>query len=472
MKKIIFSLQLILLVTITQASDTTRIIILHTNDTHAKIDNMAKIAYQIDFFKQRFENVFVFSAGDIFTGNPIVDKFNNPGFPMIDLMNDMQYDVSCIGNHEFDYGQDILNKRINQANFPFICANIDASASELNQPLPFIRINTGDISIGVLGFIQIDDNGYPSSNPLRLGGLKFTNAIKTANNYKKYSDSADILIALTHLGYRADVKLAKKLNFFDAIIGGHSHTFLPTGQIVKNTLIVQTGSYYKNLGVLTILYADGEVVSVTDSLIDIENSENFNQQIQNKIDGFNSNPYFETVIGYAETDIVGSNQLGALMTDAIRDTLGVDIAFQNIGGIRLGSISQGNITIKNVLELSPFGNTFVVFDLNVKQIKKLIEYTYKFHNENELEVSGINITLVLKSNGKLKSVILEDYNGQELKDGVFSVAVNNYMSLAYSLPFMKNGKDTGIIDAGCTMAYIKKTKNVDYSDIKRVIQRK
>ncbi|MBN2663020.1 MAG: bifunctional metallophosphatase/5'-nucleotidase [Bacteroidales bacterium] len=469
MKKIIVTFQIIFFVFFVYASDTTRIIILHTNDTHAKIDNMAKIAFQIEKIKQQYSNVFVFSAGDIFTGNPIVDKFKDHGYPMIDLMNDLQYDVSCLGNHEFDYGQGILNQRISQANFPFICANIDASTAEFNQPKPFVKFTVDNLTIGIVGFIQIDDNGYPASNPLHLDNLKFTDAVKTANEYKKYSDSADVLIALSHLGYKADVKLAKKLTFFDVIIGGHSHTLLPEGHKIKQTLVVQAGSYNEMLGVLTILYVDGKVVSVTDSIIDIENSTEINPDVQTKIDNYNINPYFETVIGYADFEILGDDQLGALMTDAMRDTLSVDIAFQNIGGIRIHTIPQGDITIKQILELSPFGNTFFVMDLTVSQIKKLIEYTYKFHNSNELQVSGVNIKLFLKPNGKLKKIKIENYNGTEITEGTFSVAVNNYMALSYSLSFLKNGTDTGIIDAGCTMAYIKKQKKINYSGVKRVI---
>lgn len=468
MKKTLLFFQIMFFVAFVYSSDTTRIVILHTNDMHAKIDNMAKIAFQIEKIKQQYANVLVFSAGDLFTGNPIVDKFKEPGYPMIDLMNDLHYNLSCIGNHEFDYGQDILNQRISQANFPFICANIDASTAELNQPKPFYKFNIDDITIGVVGFIQIDDNGYPASNPLHLTNLKFVDVVKTANEYKKYSDSADILIALSHLGFKTDIKLAKKLSFFDAIIGGHSHTLLPHGQKVKQTLIVQAGSYNEMLGVLTILYVDGKVISVTDSIIDIENSFDINPDVQTKIDNYNINPYFETVLGYADFEIVGDDQLGALMTDAMRDTLDVDIAFQNIGGIRLHSIPQGEITIKQILELSPFGNTFVVMDLTVDQIKKLIEYSYKFHKNNELQVSGINIKLFLKPNGKLKKIKLEKYDGTEITEGIFSVAVNDYMALSYSLSFLKNGKDSGIIDASCTMEYIKKIKKINYSGVKRV----
>ncbi len=73
----------------------------------------------------------------------------------------------------------------------------------------------------------------------------------------------------------------------------------------------------------------------------------------------NNNPFFDEVIGQAKDSIIGKNELGTLMTDAMRDTLHCDIAFQNIGGIRVHEIPAGNITRKQILELSPFGNTFI-----------------------------------------------------------------------------------------------------------------
>ncbi len=471
MKKIIFLFSMIYCLSLIGliAQDTTKIVIVHSNDMHSKIDNMAKVAYQIEKIKAENENVFVFSAGDLFTGNPIVDKFKQPGYPIVDLMNLLEYDLTCIGNHEFDYGQKILKQRISQAQFSFICANVNAENAIINQPEPFARFFTKDsISIGVLGFIQLNNNGLPSTNPANLKNLKFTKTLDTLSSFQHYSDSADILLALTHLGYKTDVKVAQNYNFFDAIIGGHSHSLLPNGEIVYGTLVTQAGSYYQTIGVLTILFSNNQVISVTDSIVYIDKISEYSEKISNKIDKYNNNPYFNTVIGVAQDTIKGNQQLGALMTDAIIDSLDVDIAFQNIGGIRINQIPKGNITIKYVLELSPFANTYMIFELTKKQIKNLIEYAYSIHKANELQVSGIYFTLILDNNNNLKKVTLEDYNGNVLKNKKYRVAVNNYMALSYKLDFLKNGKDTKVEDAGCTINFIKKKKTINYSGTKRV----
>ena len=107
----------------------TEIIILHTNDMHSRIDNFGKLAYLADSLRRTHKYVFLVAAGDNFTGNPIVDMYPDKGFPMIELMNMLHYDVSAIGNHEFDMGQELQNKRREQAHFPFVSCNIDASGA-------------------------------------------------------------------------------------------------------------------------------------------------------------------------------------------------------------------------------------------------------------------------------------------------------------------------------------------------------
>ncbi len=451
------------------AGDTTTIIILHTNDMHAHIEKFSPMASYVEMFREKYPNVFLFSAGDIFTGNPIVDKYPEPGFPIIDLMNRVGYNVSAIGNHEFDYGQETLLKRITQANFPFICANMEVTPqSILEQPKPMVTFYTKDsLKILVLGLLQTGKNGLPDALPSKLKGINFKNPIKVAKKYKTYRDSCNVFIALTHLGVKTDRILAAKDPFFDAIVGGHSHTVLPHGEMVKNTLIVQAGHYTDYLGVLTLKLVNGKVVSKQDSLMSLEMGIACHYEISQLIFKYNQSSDLNTVIGIAKQNINGLDNLGALITDAMRKKMNVDIAFQNKGGIRIEKIPQGNITIKQIYELSPFGNTFVRYNLTVKKIKRLIRYAYSLHQDNELQVSGLKINLVV-INKKLKQIFLQNENGEPLTKKIYSVAINNYMASAYKLPFLKNGKATGIEDATTTINFIKQKKVIDYTGIRRV----
>ncbi len=453
-------------------NDTTTIIILHTNDMHAKIDRYPKIAYLIDSIRGLYKNTFLVSAGDLFTGNPVVDKYPQPGEPMIILMNKIGYNLSCIGNHEFDVGQKNLNLAFKEAKFPFICANINTRNSQLIQPKPFYKLKTKNgVTIGFLGLIELEKDGYPASNPNKLTGLKFYDPIKTVAKYRSYKDSANVFILLSHLGVKTDMKVAKKYpGLFDAIIGGHSHTLLRNGIWVGNTLVTQAGSYLRYLGILTLKVYKGHLVYKSDTVISIKTTKNYDKKIAELVKKFDNTPQFNVVIGQTKHDIVGKQNLGALITDAMRDTLHCDIAFQNAGGIRVHKLPAGPITIKEIYEMQPFSDTLYVYKLNVKQIKKLIRYAYDLYGRNELLVSGINVELYVDKDKNLKKIKLFDYKGHEIKKGIFTVGINDYMASAYVLPFLKEKHiDTHVVDAAATMNFIKKISPiVDYQNKHRV----
>jgi 5'-nucleotidase/UDP-sugar diphosphatase len=155
----------------------TEILILHTNDMHSRIDNFGKLAYLADSLRKTHKYVFLVAAGDNFTGNPIVDMYPDKGFPMIELMNNLHFDVTALGNHEYDMGQELQNKRRQQATFPFISCNIEVSGAVAKPYEPYVILKAGKIKIPFLGILQLGENGLPDSHPSRLDGLKFANGI-------------------------------------------------------------------------------------------------------------------------------------------------------------------------------------------------------------------------------------------------------------------------------------------------------
>jgi 5'-nucleotidase/UDP-sugar diphosphatase len=470
MKKFtVLILVLLFSIKIYAANDTTEIIIIHTNDMHSKIDNFAKFALFVDSYKKKYEHVFVISAGDIFTGNPITDQYEKRGWPIIDLMNQIPYDLTCIGNHEFDYGQKDLNYLTENSNFPYICANIEITdEAELYDKEPYHKLSTDNgITLGFLGLIQIGDNMLPATNPIHLNGIRFSDPIATAKEYETYKDSSDIFIALTHLGFEKDIVLAETHSFFDVIIGGHSHTKIPSGKFIDDILISQSGSYMNYAGVLSLSYAGGELIEKKDTMISLRDVNEFDPEIQKIIDTYNNNPKFNEVLAIAENEITGNDELGALITDAMIDTLKTDIAFVNNGGIRLHNIEKGDIRLKQVFELSPFSNTYIIYDLNPQEIKELINYAFDLRSTNELQVSGLHIKFILE-NDQLKKTILKDKNGKKLKNKKYSVAINDYMAATYQLDFLANWNETAVVDSECLIHYLKKKKTINYSGVQRV----
>ena len=169
-KKILLLLFLSCLISLGQE----KVIIFSINDMHSRIENFSKIKPLIDKEKGKGNKVFFVCAGDIFSGNPVVDNYTEKGFPIIDLLNRTGLDISVIGNHEFDYGQRVLSDRIAQANFPFICANFSGGRGELSNVKGFEIIQKDGFSIAYIGSVETGNFGrYPLTHPKKVEGLFF-----------------------------------------------------------------------------------------------------------------------------------------------------------------------------------------------------------------------------------------------------------------------------------------------------------
>ena len=454
---------------VSAAGDTTRIIILSTNDMHARIDNFSKLAYLADSLRRIYANVFLVAAGDNFTGNPVVDQYPEQGYPMIDLMNKLHYDVSAIGNHEFDLGQENLKKRMAQATFPFISCNIDASGTSLNQPKPYIILKTADgKKLAILGAIQLGENGLPDSHPDKLKGLRFEDGIAKALTYKSLRKQSDIFIALTHLGIEKDTVLARRMNELDMIIGGHSHTLMEKPLFVDGVMITQAGSGLKYTGKITVLVCSGKVVGRSYELINLNNISGKDKVIQGLIDKYNDNPALNEVVATAAQAITGEDALGSLMTDAITDRMGLDIAFQNNGGIRMGELAAGDILMKDIYKLDPFGNMIVKLRMNAAELKSLIASAYNREKSLDLQISGLSYYLLVDSAGLLKEVHLMDCKGKSLDpEKEYTVGINSYLASSYRFEHRDSGVSLYTTTAQALIDYLKAQKVVDYTGVKR-----
>lgn len=452
-----------------KSGKTTEIIILHTNDMHAKIDNMGKLAYLADSLRKMHPYVFLFAAGDNFTGNPVVDMVEDKGYPMIDLMNRCGFNLSAIGNHEFDLGQDQFNARRKQANFPFISCNIDASGAKLKQPEPYYILKAGKVKIPVLGIIQLGENGLPDSHPSRLEGLKFTDGIRKAAEFSKLKKKYGMLIALTHLGVEMDEPLAKAMPQLDLIIGGHSHTMMTQPMMVGDVMIVQTGSGLKNVGKTTLVVRDKKIVRRTYELIPLASITGTNPEVQALIDKYNDNPELNKEIAIAEAPLEGEDELGSMMTDAITSRLKVDFAFQNVGGIRISNLQKGAIRLKDVYRLDPFGNLVVTYTMNTEEIRSLICNAFNRGKAIDLEVSGMSYTIVTDDQGNCKDVIMKDKTGKPLDAAKeYKVGVNSYISASYKFDHRDPGTTTYTTSAQALIDYLQDVKKVNYAGVKRV----
>ena len=450
----------------------TEVIILHVNDMHARIDNLPKLAYLADSLRKHHPNVFLVSAGDNFTGNPVVDMIADKGYPMIDLMNRCGFTVSAMGNHEFDLGQEILNKRFEQAKFPFICCNLDASGSALKQTRPYLILDVEKtIHIALLSMIEINDKGIPDAHPSKMKGIKFQNGISKAREFSWLKKKYGILIGLTHLGVETDVKLADSVPEFDEIIGGHSHTLIQKPMIENGVMIVQAGSNLKYIGKTTLRIENGHVIEKNDEVIAMESLTSSDPAMTELCNKYNKNEEFSLIIGFAETSLKGYDAIGSMMTDALTHELKVDIAFQNNGGIRVPYIPQGPISKKDIYQLDPFGNLVVTFRMKPEEIRSLICYAFNQQKGIDLQVSGIYYRVTSDNQGNCLNVELYDNSAKSLDPShEYTVAMNSYIASSYRFDHADPGTTGSLTTAELLINYLKEVKKVNYQTEKRAFQ--
>lgn len=452
-----------------QGNDTIKVVFLSMNDMHARFDNFSKLKPMVDQIRQQEKNVFLFSAGDNFTGNPIVDMHSDKGYPMIDLMNDLGFMASAVGNHEFDYGQDILLKRMKQAKFPYLSANIKDANNNLGlKPYHIFTLADGT-KIGVVSAIQLGSNGLPDSHPSRLEGLSFEDGVVALKKLAHLRDSCQIFIGLTHLGFEKDIELADAMPSLDVILGGHSHTLTKPSNTQNGVLILQAGSGVRSLGKVTVYLVNGKVVKKTAEMLDIQSFPSKDQVIADKIAKYNDNPELNVVVGTAAVKIDGKDELGSFMTDAVTSLEGVKVAFQNGGGIRSSELNQGPITITDIYKLDPFGNEVILFKLTGKEIKSLILNSFKESGKSlDLYVSGMTYTVITDKDGNGIDVDMRLNKGKKVKDKqVIPVAMNSYIASSYKFDHADAGKSLFITTAQAMIKYLKEKKEINYSGVKR-----
>jgi len=446
----------------------TEVIILHLNDMHAKIDGFAKLKYLADSLRHSHPYVFIVAAGDNFTGNPYVDMVADKGYPMIDLMNQAGFSLSCFGNHEFDLGQVFLQKRIEQARFPFICANMNTGSSGLKQPRVYDILKAGNLQIPVLGLLEINGNGIPDTHPTKVKGISFTDPLKTAGEYIELKKKYGSLIALSHLGVETDEKLAGEYPQFDVIIGGHSHTILKKPLTENGVMIVQTGSYQRFIGKLTLIFNGNSISEKSDTLIAVESLKSSNRAIEMLENKYENNPEFEKIAGIAVSPVNGKQDLGAFFTDAMAYAAGTDLAFQNTGGIRIQSLPKGEIKVKDIYRLDPFGNQVVIYKLSVKEIGSLILNSYKKEREIDLIPSGMSYTISKGVNGKTAEIDMFDRPGKPLDpERTYTVALNSYVAAAYTFEHRDQGTMMEITTEDCLIRFLGNKHKIGYKDTER-----
>ena len=247
-----------------------KLVILHTNDTHSHFEPLRggaddghggaiERAAFVDSVRTAVgrDRVLLLHAGDFSQGSPYFTELNGAMEPMV--INDMAYDCTTLGNHEFDNDIEALTERIKSLTVTkVVCANLDLSPFELGEYVkPYAILERGGLKIGVIGLEADISTAVTKAVSSRMNQLDNVEVTNRWADYLHDTEKCDLIILLSHAGYDVDQEIVPETRWVDLVIGGHTHTFVDDFLYVKNARgkevpIITDGKWGLEMGQINI----------------------------------------------------------------------------------------------------------------------------------------------------------------------------------------------------------------------------
>lgn len=430
------------------APDADDIVVLYTNDIHCTSDDGMSYA-AIAGYKSEMEatygadNVTLVDNGDAIQG-AVLGTLSD-GEWIVDIMNEVGYDLAIPGNHEFDFGMDqFLDIAKNQAAYQYLSCNfLDKDGNTVLDPYKIVSYGDTDIAyVGIStpetiskstpAFFQDENGNYIYSFCQGENGQELYDRVQDTVDAAR-ADGADYVVALAHLGEDLasrpwmSTEVIANTTGIDAVLDGHSHT-VDAEQIVKNAdgedvVLSQTGTKAESIGQLTIDPATGEMSTQLVKLADVATDSPAYTAAQTYIQGIQEK-YQDVVAEVVATSDVtltvsdpatgdrrvrsAETNMGDFCADAYREVMGADIGFVNGGGVR-ADIKAGDVTYGDIIAVHPFGNMACLAEVSGQQILDALElgsmYVGTAESGGFLQVSGLKYTI---NTQLLSSVVVDD----------------------------------------------------------------
>ncbi len=436
------------------------VVILFTNDTHSQIEPLEANAKRnadmggverrkvlIDSLRSVYPHALLVDAGDVVQGTPYFNFYAGEVETMV--MNELGYDVRTLGNHEFDNGGEALTAMLAAFDGVTVSTNYDYNNKALREEVvPSCILSAGDVKVG---FVGLNVNPQGLLFPAHAKDVVYNNPIAAADSVALLlrNEGADIVVALSHLGYTADSEdntdvidsvLVQNTRYIDFVVGGHSHTTLQeaayhTNLDGRSIAIGQTGKSGAYLGFADITIPADKRVAMSveyrlmpvDARYDERIDANFSARLapyKAKVDSAMS-----VVLGSADDTMYVARPASPLtnwacdaFVDIARQRSGkkIDFAVINTGGVRV-DIVPGDVTRGSVWKAFPFTNYMSIVQLKGSDVKQLFEQIA--NNGGEGVSSEVRLAI---QEGKVKQLTI---GGKAVDDNsTYNIATLNFVA--------------------------------------------
>ena len=449
--------------------------IVHTNDVHGRIVpeedgsmGYAKLSTLLSKAREYTDDILLLDGGDTLHGTNLANMFE--GQTVLEIMNSLGYDAMAPGNHDFNYGAERLEEAAawaeKNASFRILSANItDESGAFAFQPYQIFDFN--GFKVCVIGVTTPDTK--TKSHPKNTIGLDFMSDAVVENAQEAIDlahELADFVVVLGHVGVVPDGDsgltseiICQSLDGIDLFVDAHSHTVMDGGEVVNGTMIVSTGQYMNNVGIVEVkVEADGDA-EITDAFL-LPASEVLDPSSGTILASFGitevpadpsidayveeKNAELDEMLGQVVADIpMGLNgerhdvrtkktNLSALICEAMTAESGADFTIVNGGGIR-ASLEAGPVTLGDVNNVLPFTNIITVCEITPADVYAALEHGYSMLPEENGAFSQTDLRVVYSASAPVGERIRRVYAGDTLLDRndtrtLYKVASNDFMA--------------------------------------------
>ena len=387
------------------------ITILATADIHGHIEPytpsgakypigaMEKMAYYVSTERAIQPDLLLLDVGDAPYNTNVANLFE--GEPVIKIMNMMGYDAMAIGNHDFDFPFNVMERNSKLANFPFLSANTLYMEKPVEFLKEYVMKEIGGLKIAIVGLT--DDSSAWYTHPRNVAGITFEEQYSAAQRVlNEVAPQADLVIALAHL-HTGNRILPEKVPGYDLIFeGGRDVVAFP--EKINGSWVISSGKHGELISKTNLNIFNNEVIGINFAHIFMSQNLPQDEAVVELVNGYVAqlDEKMNTVIGRTEVDLDGErgtvrlkeSNLANAIADSLREMTGTDFAIQNGGGVR-ASIPKGDITIKDVYTVLPFDNLVVAVEITGKQIWDVLEHgisAYPAAAGQFLQVSNLEYT--------------------------------------------------------------------------------